>query len=204
MLLTLMLIGTTACAENKSRITSTDDSVAAVQLAADDSSLGNQATLDAQRTAALGGGTTGVLLDLEDTVWIGGYREASNGAYGGRTATWIYGAATEFSSIEATFVVEARPFGTAELNVEGMDSSGSDKTPIAIAVNGQEIYNGPSQLPDDSLVETKPWDSYTWTFNAQILKPGRNTISITNLALGAFSDPPFLVLDYAQITYEEQ
>jgi hypothetical protein len=204
MLFALILMSTIACTGNTSDMPHADDSVAAVQLDANDDSLNKQNTLGAQRAAAIGGGTTGVIVDLEDTMWTGGYRKTNDGTYGGRTTTWMYGAATEFSSIEATFVVEARPFGTAELNIEGMDSAGGDKTPIAIVVNGQEIYNGPSQLPDDSPFETKPWDSYTWTFNAQILKPGRNTITITNLALGAFSDPPYLMLDYVQITYEEQ
>jgi hypothetical protein len=199
----LMLLSLSACSANTPQMRHNDVGVVA-QHNANPPALGEAGAPAAQRTAAIGGGTTGVMVDLEDTMWHGGYRGANDGTYDGRTATWIYGAATEFSTIEATFVVEAHPFGTAELNVEGLDSVGSDKTPIAIAVNGHEIYNGLNQLPDDSPLAPKPWSSYSWTFNAQILQPGRNTVSITNLALGGVSEPPFLMLDYAHITYEEQ
>jgi hypothetical protein len=107
--------------------------------------------------------------------------------------------------MQATFVVEAQPFGTAELSVEGMDSEGQDKTPIVIAVNDQEIYSGPNLLPDDDLpLESGTWDTATWTFDAQVLQPGTNTITIANAAAGAFSGSPFFMLDYAELTYEAQ
>ncbi|MDP9314221.1 MAG: hypothetical protein M3R24_25640 [Chloroflexota bacterium] len=157
------------------------------------------------RTSTLGGATTGATVELDDGAWNGGYRRANGGTYGGRTATWIYGTATEWSTMQATFLVEAQPFGTAELSVEGMDSEGADKTPIVIAVNGHEIYSGPNLLPDDDLpFDSGTWDTYTWTFNAQVLQPGTNTITIANGAVGAFSRPPFFMLDYAELAYEAQ
>lgn len=163
---------------------------------------------DGQRagsTPSLGGGTTGATVDLDDSAWSGGYRRANGGTYGGRTATWIYGTTTEFSRMQATFLVEAQPFGTAELSIEGMDSEGEDKTPIVIAVNDHEIYGGPNLLPDDDLpLESGTWDTHSWTFNAQLLQPGTNTITIANVAVGAFSRPPFFMLDYAELTFEAQ
>ncbi|PLS79671.1 MAG: hypothetical protein CYG59_11875, partial [Chloroflexi bacterium] len=159
----------------------------------------------AGRRSTLGGGTTGATVELDDGAWSGGYRRANGGTYGGRTATWIYGTATEWSTMQATFLVEAQPFGSAELSVEGMDSEGADKTPIVIAVNGHEIYSGPNLLPDDDLpFDSGTWDTYTWTFNAQVLQPGTNTITIANGAVGAFSRPPFFMLDYAELAYEAQ
>ncbi|MBK9713875.1 MAG: protein kinase [Kouleothrix sp.] len=139
---------------------------------------------------------------LEDTDWQGGYRRAGGRTYGGRTATWIYGTATEYSTMRASFEVAAQPAGSATLTVEGMDSEGPAKTPIRVQVNGVEIYSGPNPLPDDDHpLETGTWASYSWSFDAALLRPGRNEISVGNLAEGAFSLPPFFMLDYADLSY---
>jgi hypothetical protein len=83
-----------------------------------------------------------------------------------------------------------------------MDSENNPKTLISIAVNGAEIYNGPNPLPDDDHpLETGTWASYTWAFDASLLRPGANEIRIRNLDIGEFSRPPFFMLDYAQLDY---
>ena len=137
---------------------------------------------------------------FEDTDWQGSYRRAAGRTYGGRTATWIYGTATEYSTMQASFDLDQQPAGTAELGVEGMDSEGAAKTPISVRVNGVEVYNGPNPLPDDDQpLETGTWAIFTWTFDAALLRAGRNEISVSNLAEGAFSRPPFFMLDYANL-----
>jgi hypothetical protein len=143
-----------------------------------------------------------VAIRFEDTDWQGGFRRASGGTYGGRTATWIYGTSTSYSSMHVSFDLKAQPAGTATLTVEGMDSEDRLKTPISIQVNGVEIFNGPNPLPDDDHpLETGTWASYSWPFDARLLHPGSNQISIANLAPGAFSLPPFFMLDYADLSY---
>jgi hypothetical protein len=143
-----------------------------------------------------------VTIVLEDTDWQGGFRRAGGQTYGGRTATWIYGTSTEYSTMQARFVVAGTPAGTVTLSVEGMDSEGRAKTPIQILVNGTEIYNGPNPLPDDDQpLESGTWASQSWMFDAGLLRPGENEISIRNLAEGAFSRPPFFMLDYARVVY---
>jgi hypothetical protein len=146
-----------------------------------------------------GGATT---LRFEDSAWQGGFRPAAGRTYGGRTATWIYGTATEYDTMRAGFELRAQPAGTASLSVEGMDSEGRTKTNISVKVNGFEIYSGPNPLPDDDQpLETGTWTIYTWSFPAELLRPGRNEISVSNLDQGAFSRPPFFMLDYAELTY---
>jgi hypothetical protein len=69
-------------------------------------------------------------------------------------------------------------------------------------VNGVEIYNGPNPLPDDDQpLETGTWASQSWEFDAALLHAGQNEITISNLAEGAFSRPPFFMLDYARLEY---
>ncbi len=139
---------------------------------------------------------------FEDTDWQGGFRRAGGRTYGGRTATWIYGTTTPYSAMQVSFELSARPTGSATLTIEGMDSEDRIKTPISIQVNGVEIFNGPNPLPDDDHpLETGTWASYVWSFDAALLRPGQNQIRIANLAEGAFSLPPFFMLDYADLSY---
>jgi serine/threonine protein kinase len=141
------------------------------------------------------------VITLDDAQWQGGYNlSRGSSVYGGRTATWIYGTGSEYSTMEATFQLNDQPVGAAELIVEGMDSEGSAKTPISIEVNGVEIYNGPNPLPDDDLpLESGTWASNTWTVNAALLQAGTNTIRISNRSQGSFGGPPFFMLDYATV-----
>jgi tRNA A-37 threonylcarbamoyl transferase component Bud32 len=151
---------------------------------------------------AQGGATT--TIRFEDTDWLGGYRRPGGLTYGGRTATWVYGTTTEYNTMRVAFNLVAQPAGPASLTVEGMDSEGRAKTPIRIMVNGSEIYNDLNPLPDDDQpLETGTWASYTWQFDAALLRPGRNEISISNLAEGAFSRPPFFMLDYADLAFSD-
>ena len=144
-----------------------------------------------------------VIIRVEDVGWSGGY-SFSQGArgYGGRTATWIYSASTEHSRMEAGFSIDGRPEGEALLRIEGMDSEGPAKTRISILLNNIEIFQGPNPLPDDDFApETGTWTSVVWAFDAALLRPGTNTITIQNLSSGVFGQPPFFMLDYADIVY---
>jgi hypothetical protein len=141
----------------------------------------------------------GTTVRLDDSVWQGGYSSARG--YGGRSATWIYGAGTDYSSMQAALQLQSQPAGTATLTLEGMDSEDRAKTPIQITVNNTEIFNGPNPLPNDDL----PLDSGTWAgvdvrFDAALLRSGTNIIRISNLKPGRFSLPPFFMLDYAVVT----
>ena len=171
-----------------------------------DAIAGGAASSEAKRrTPALGGGTIGTTIELPDTAWSGGDQSLEISTPSGGIATAVYGVGTQYSELRASFLVEAQPFGSVDLSLEGLDAPGDEKTPIAITINGQEIYNGPSQLPDGQVAaEADKWGSYTWTFDAAILKPGQNTVTLRNLATGAVNQAPFFVLDYAELTYQEK
>ncbi len=159
------------------------------------------ASAPAGATAPAPAGPTTLL--LEDTDWSGGYASSGgSNSYGGRTATWIYGTASDYSRMRASFAVAGQPAGEALLRIEGMDSEGPARTPISISVNGAEIYRGPNPLPDDDFAyETGTWASETWSFDAGLLRPGVNEIAVSNLDEGAFGGPPFFMLDYAELSY---
>lgn len=169
--------------------------VAAVAIAA------LQVGRDGPRTPGVALTPGGPALRLDDGNWEGGYGGAGDPRnYGGRSATWIYGQDTDLCEMRASFEVVGRPTGQARLTVEGMDSEGPAKTEIRITVNGEEIYRGPNPLPDDDFdLNTGTWAGYSWEFDAGLLREGRNVVAVTNLSPGAFSQPPFFMLDYAEI-----
>lgn len=138
---------------------------------------------------------------IEDTDWHGGHRR-SDGLYGGRTATWVYGNSTSYHTMRTTFVLDVQPVGTALLCIEGMNSEGEFKTDISIRLNDHEIYRGKNLLPhDDYVLERGNWATHCWDIDAELLRVGQNEIQISNLNKGAFSRPPWFMLDYADIIY---
>lgn len=146
-----------------------------------------------------GGGVT-----LEDSNFKGGYFR-QDGLYHGRTATWVYGQGTAYSSMAASFVVDSAPEGQALLSIIGLDSEDPDKTPVSITVNDVEIYVGGNPLPNDFVGSpTGPgnWGTAQLVIPAGLLQPGVNTLRITNLSPSAkINAPPFFMLDSATITW---
>ena len=143
----------------------------------------------------------GTRVRLDDDVWQGGYRSVRG--YGGRSATWIYGAGTAYNTMQAAVVLDTQPRETAVLTIEGMDSEDRPKTTIQITVNNTEIYRGPNPLPNDDLpLESGTWSQASFPFDAALLQPGTNTIQISNLRPGEFSLPPFFMLDYAVLSFD--
>lgn len=149
--------------------------------------------------------TTGIniisnLTRFEDTAWSGGWRNRGESRYGGRTATWIYGATTSYSSMQAVFNLNRQPQGEAELRIEGMDSEDRAKTLITISINGQTIFDGPNPLSNDDLpLESGTWSLARFPFQANLLRLGSNRIIVQNRSNGPFGRPPFFMLDYAEL-----
>ncbi|MDQ3703956.1 MAG: protein kinase [Chloroflexota bacterium] len=141
---------------------------------------------------------------LEDRDFIGGYFR-SDGLYHGVTATWVYGQATEFSTMTALFNIDSAPQGQATLTIVGLDSEDPVKTPISIVVNGVEIFVGGNPLPNDFTTGPQGagnWGAAQWVIPAGVLQAGTNTLSITNLTPGGtINAPPFFMLDTATITW---
>ncbi len=142
----------------------------------------------------------GTSFRLEDTAWVGGWRNKGDSRYKGRTATWIYGVNTAYNTMRATFTLSGRPTGQSQLQVEGMDSEGEAKTLILVEVNGQQIFRGPNPLPnDENNLPSGTWGMARFPFAATLLQPGSNTITIQTLVNGQFGQPPFFMLDYADL-----
>ncbi|MDP9381742.1 MAG: fibronectin type III domain-containing protein, partial [Chloroflexota bacterium] len=146
--------------------------------------------------------------ELEDNQFTGGF--SSPRFYQGRTARWVYGQRTEYTTMRATFTIEGEPVGagpdnTAILQLHGMDSENPPKTLIRIQMNGRTIFEGRNPLPNDTVdTRTSNWGTSNLEFDAAVLREGRNTLTITNLEPnGGFRGPPFFMLDRAYVAYLE-
>ncbi len=102
--------------------------------------------------------------------------------------------------MSATFNVGEPRSGTAVLSIEGMDSEDAAKTLVRIAINGVTVFEGPTPFPNDDFpLETGRWVTQQLPFDAGILRVGANTVTLTNLAPGRPSLPPFVAVDYALV-----
>lgn len=147
------------------------------------------------------GDGAGLPVTLDDDAWSGGYGgEGTDWTYGGRTPVVAYGQGSDLSTISARFSLGAAPGGPTALTLIGMDSEGPARTEIVIAVNGITIFNGANPLPDDDYrFETGTWAEHRFPFDPTILRAGENSVSITNSSPGEFSQPPFIIVDYATV-----
>jgi hypothetical protein len=140
---------------------------------------------------------------VEDVAFAGAYRYAPPSVYEGRTAAWVYGQGTNFTTMRATFSAAGQPTGAARLTISGMDSEGTAKSPMRVLINDALIFDGPNPLPNDHSPNPGNWGASTWTFDAALLRPGVNTLTIENRAAnGQVGRPPFIMVDFARLQWE--
>jgi hypothetical protein len=141
---------------------------------------------------------------VEDTGFEGGFRR-QDGIYHGVTASWVYGQGTQYHTMSRSFILDRQPGASQALTIRGLDSEDGVKTPILIVLNGMQVFEGITPLPNDDTVGPSGlgnWGMYTWPLKQGMLKQGQNELSITNLdPSNTISDPPFFMLDYAAISW---
>ena len=140
-----------------------------------------------------GGGIT-----LDDTAFVGGYTNA-NGLYHGRTAHWVYGQGTAYSSMSASFTIQKKPNGPAKVVIVGLDAEDQAKSRLRLVLNNRVLYEGPDPLPnDDNSGPDGPgnWGDATFDIPNKVLQSGLNVITITNLdPSDKINFPIFIMVD---------
>jgi serine/threonine protein kinase len=145
-----------------------------------------------------------VSLSLPGTEWRSGFAR-SDSSFLGRPWTAVYGAQSGYSEALLSFSLDAAPAGEAVLSITGVDDEGGGDSPISIAVNGVEIFSGPSPFPNWDGVDTSngPWTAINFTVPAGLLQEGENEISVTNHSPSATIDsPPYVLLSDTTLTTE--
>ena len=134
--------------------------------------------------------------------WIGAFYRGDAQFYG-RPWSAIYGAASPYPQATIRFRLDARPSGAATLTLTGLDDELADLNPIAIAVNDQQVFSGPSPFLNWDGVGNgadAAWTGATVTIPAELLKRGRNQITVANLSpSGNVNAPPYVLLGDATL-----
>ena len=134
--------------------------------------------------------------------WVGAYYRGDSQFYG-RPWSAIYGAASKYPRATIRFRLDAQPSGPATLRLTGLDDELAELNPIAIEVNGQQVFSGPSPFLNWNGAgngNDAAWTEVTVTIGADVLKRGRNEITIANLSpSGNFNAPPYVLLADARL-----
>jgi hypothetical protein len=134
--------------------------------------------------------------------WTGAFFSGDAQFYG-RPWSAIYGAASPYPRATIRFRLDARPSGPATLTLTGLDDELAELNPIAIEVNDQQVFSGPSPFLNWDGVGNgadAAWTEVTVTIPAELLERGRNQITVTNLSpSGNVNAPPYVLLGDATL-----
>ena len=135
--------------------------------------------------------------DFTAADWNGAlYRGAAQ--FYGRPWSAIYGAASPYPQATIRFRLDAQPSSPVTLTLTGLDDELAALNPIAIEVNDQQVFSGPSPFLNwDGIANGADvaWTEVTVTIPAEQLKRGRNQITVANLSpSGNFNAPPYVLL----------
>ena len=129
--------------------------------------------------------------------WVGGYYRGDSQAYG-RPWSAVYGALSDFPRATLAFTLDATPGRAATISITGLDDEWASLNPIALEVNGEAIYNGPSPFVNWDGVGTganAAWTTVPFTIPSGLLRAGPNEIAFANLSpVASFNSPPYVLL----------
>jgi hypothetical protein len=82
--------------------------------------------------------------------------------------------------------------------VSGLDDELAEANPMAIEVNGQEVFTGPSPFNNwdgRGNGADAAWSEIEITIPPELLRDGRNEVAIANLTpVDSFNAPPYILL----------
>jgi hypothetical protein len=135
--------------------------------------------------------------------WEGAYRPRDP-LHFGRPWVAVYGDQSVYPRATALFRLDAPPTGPATLTLTGIDDEWLDLNPIAVEVNGQQVFAGASPFANwDGTTTGAPtaWTPVTITVAPELLQTGRNRITVANLAPSVnVGSPPYVLLGDATLT----
>jgi hypothetical protein len=129
--------------------------------------------------------------------WRGGYYRGDGLAYG-RAWVAVYGAQSAYPKVSLSFTLPAAPGEDATLSVTGLDDEWAELNEISLAVNGEEVFAGPSPFLNwDGVGDgaNAAWTAVAFRIPAESLRPGGNELVLSNLTPAAnFNAPPYVLL----------
>jgi len=115
----------------------------------------------------------------------------------------VYGSLSIYSRATAGIRLDAAPTGPATLTLTGIDDEWADLNPIAVEVNGQQVFTGASPFANWDGTTTgaaMAWTPVTITIAPELLQAGRNRITVANLSpTSNVGSPPYVLLGDASL-----
>ena len=143
-----------------------------------------------------------VRLDFSAEDWRGGYFRGDGLAYG-RPWAAVYGALSEYPSAALDVALDATPGRPAILTVTGLDDELGGPNPIALDVNGERVFSGPSPFPSwdgQGSGANAAWTAAEFIIPRGVLRTGSNQIVLSNLSpVASFNAPPYVLLSDATL-----
>jgi hypothetical protein len=134
--------------------------------------------------------------------WTNGYYQG-NGRFYGRPWAAVYGAFSAYPRATILFRIAGPVTGPATFTFTGLDDEWAAPNPLAIEVNGAVLFSGPSPFANWDGVgngANAAWTLVTFTIPPEMLREGRNEISVGNLSpTGNFNAPPYVLLSDATL-----
>ena len=138
-----------------------------------------------------------VRLEFTAEDWIGGYYRGDSQTYG-RPWVAVYGALSEYPRATLGFTLDATPGRDATISITGLDDEWETLNPIALEVNGEPVFSGPSPFVNwDGIGNgaNAAWTTVPFTIPSGILRAGPNEIAFANLTpVASFNAPPYVLL----------
>jgi hypothetical protein len=129
--------------------------------------------------------------------WDGGFYRGDGQAYG-RPWVAVYGSSSAYPRASLPFALEAAPDGPAIVTIVGLDDEWAERNEIALEVNGQVVFTGPSPFANwDGVGDgaNAAWTSVPFSIPAGSLRAGPNEIALANLnPAGNFNAPPYVLV----------
>jgi hypothetical protein len=133
------------------------------------------------------------VITVED--WSGG--APGDATVYGRPWVAIFGSASDYPRATLAFRLDGAPSGPVTLTLTGIDDEWLDLNPLAIEVNGQQVFSGASPFANWEGVagSSAAWTEVTISLPPEMLQQGRNRLSIANLSpSGNVGSPPYIIL----------
>lgn len=140
--------------------------------------------------------------DFAAADWVGGFYRG-DGEFYGRPWTAVYGAQSEYPRAALRFRLDGQSTAPAILIVTGLDDELAELNPIAIEINGEVAFSGPSPFNNwdgRGNGADAAWRQIEITIPPDLLRSGRNEVAIANLSPSTnFNGPPYVLLAEASL-----
>ena len=129
----------------------------------------------------------------------GAYRR-DDGVLYGLPVVALYGQGSGYNEGTAAFQLAGRPGGAVRLILTGLDDERNERCRLEVIINGRTIFDGATTFPNTPTTDNgvggqaRYWGQMAITVPADVLREGRNTITLRNRTPGSQPGIPYILI----------